>query len=380
MRKFIPILIILSTLCIQLSSGINYIVFPLRLYEQGNSNTLIGIAMAFEILATILLFQYMSRIVKKMGVIQTIIIATMMRSFVIYVLKFNDHFLLWLLGIFAYGLATSMLLVILQTWLNLTSTGKIKGLFIGLYSSSLSLGIALGPVALQFVKNPDQQFLLNTFIPLSTLLILGTVFKYKPKMADDERVRLRFIFKNAKMVMLSALVGGVCFFGLPSFLTIYGINNGLSPSESSFLLTMFMIGSVSIGVIISSLSAFVERIAILLISICLSVVCSVFLALAVYADLKIALILLLVWGGCMGGVYATGLGFIGETFRKEDQISANTSFVLMDALGGFAGLCIIGTTMDFIGSEGLTYTIAIIFTMYFIYIVNRLAAQFYHTK
>jgi len=374
-RKLIPFLIVLTTLSIQLSSGMNYVIFPLKLQEQGHSNTLIGLAMSFEILATILLFKHISIIVKRLGVIQTIIGASIMRSIVIYSLGFNDHYILWLLGIFIYGLSTSMLLVVIQTWLNLTSAGKLKGLFIGLYSSSLSLGIALGPIVLQFVSEEWLQFLVNAIFPLLTVLILINIFKYKPKIEASNTIRIKFIFRHSKIVMLSALVGGVCFFGLPSFLTIYGIDNGLTPSESSLLLTMFMIGSVCIGVVISSLSAFIERIVLLLVCIFLSVVCSVFLALAVFSDLKIALALLLIWGGCMGGVYATGLGFIGEIFRKEDQISANTSFILMDSLGGFMGLFIIGSTMDIFGSEGLTYTIVIIFTLFLFFITNHLASR-----
>ena len=375
MKKLIPFLIIITTLCIQLSSGMNYIIFPLKLQEQGHSNTLIGLAMSFEILATILLFKNISIVVKRLGVIQTIIGASVIRGLVIYSLGFNDSYILWLGGIFIYGLSTSMLLVVIQTWLNLTDTGKFKGLFIGLYSSSLSLGIALGPVLLQFISDSKLQSLVNAIVPLFSIVILMSIFKYKPKMGGNDSIRVGFIFKHSKIVMLSALVGGVCFFGLPSFLTIYGIDNGLTSNEASLLLTMFMIGSVCIGVIISSLSAFVDRIIILFVCVCLSVVCAVFLALAVFSDFGTALILLLIWGGCMGGIYATGLGFIGETFRKEDQISANTSFLLMDSLGGFVGLSIIGTSMDLMGSEGLTYIIVIVFTCYLFFITKQLAAK-----
>lgn len=375
MKKAIPFLIILTTLGIQVSSGINYVIFPLELQEQGNSNAFIGLAMSFEILAAILLFRNIAMIVKRLGVVQTIVGASIIRGLIIYFLGLNQYYVFWLLGIFMYGLSTSMLLVIIQTWLNLMETGKFKGLFIGLYSSSLSLGIALGPILLQFVSDPELQFLINAFIPLLAIGVLAGIFKYKPKMSVDKEVRLGFVFKHSKIVMLLALVGGVCFFGLPSFLTIYGIDNGLTSSQASLLLTMFMIGSVSIGLVISSLSGFIDRAVILFVCVCLSVVCAVFLALAVFSHPEIALILLLIWGGCMGGIYATCLGFIGEIFRKEDQISANTSFVLMDALGGFVGLFIIGTSMDFLGSEGLTYTIVIAFMGYLVFITKQLASK-----
>ncbi len=375
LKKIIPLLIIVVTFSVQLSSGINYIIFPLTMQEQGYSTMWIGIVMSFEILATIMLFKHISLIVLKLGVVQTIVGASLIRSICIYSLSFNESFYGWLSGVFIYGLATSMLLVVIQTWLNLIAKGKIKGLLLGLYSASLSLGIASGPIILQFITTKEFQFITNTIIPVIPIALLFIGIKQRPSIQVSSEIRLKYVFKQAKIVMLSALVGGICFFGLPSFLTIYGIANGLSPYQASLLVTMFMLGSVSIGTLVSSLSAFVDNIRIIYACVCISVICAVFLALAVYASQGIALIMLVIWGGCMGGIYATGLGYIGRVFRKEDQISANTSFVFMDALGGFLGLCIIGTSMDFIGSEGLTYTIVIASTMYLIFITKRSIAK-----
>ncbi|MFC5045269.1 MFS transporter [Aquimarina hainanensis] len=368
--RIIPVIIIISTFCVQVSSGINYIIFPLTMQAQNYTTTWIGIVMSFEILATLLLFKHVSLAVRKLGITQTIVGASMIRMFCIYFLGMNESFIGWLLGVFMYGLATSMLLVVIQTWLNLMAKGKLKGLFLGLYSASLSLGIASGPVVLQFIDDMNVRFLLNSMLPVIPIFLLIGI-RQKPSIHTDTTIRLGFIFKYAKIVMLSALLGGVCFFGLPSFLTIYGVANGLSYSESSLLVTMFMIGSVSIGTLVSSLSVFIDRIRIIYACVFISVICAVFLALAVYASLGVALIMLIIWGGCMGGIYATGLGYIGKVFRKEDQISANASFVFMDALGGFLGVCIIGSSMDLIGKEGLTYTIVIAATLYLIFITKR---------
>jgi MFS family permease len=371
MKNFASIILIITTFIIQLSSGINYIVFPLSLQEQGYSVTLIGVAMSFEILATILLFKYISLTVKYLGIIPTLLIASVIRSTVIYFLGFNDSFTIWLLGIFVYGLATSMLLVVVQTWLNMIDTGKLKGLFLGLYSSSLSLGIAAGPILLYYFDNDSLGRKISVIIPFIPLIILAFIIKQRPIFNIDSKVRIKFVFRHSKVILLSAFVGGVCFFGLPSFLTIYGMANGLSAYQSSLLLTMFMIGSVCIGVLISWLSSYINKMRIIYICVFLSVVCAVFLSLAVYSSVEIAYVLLIIWGGCMGGIYASSLEYIGDLFREEDQISANTTFVLMDSLGGFIGLFAIGLSMEFIGSEGLTYVIVVISTCYLIYITKE---------
>jgi MFS family permease len=57
----------------------------------------------------------------------------------------------------------------------------------------------------------------------------------------------------------------------------------------------------------------------------------------------------------MGGIYAIGLTSIGDRFSRSEQISANTTFTLMDSLGGILGLVMIGLIMDAVGPEGMTY-------------------------
>jgi MFS family permease len=375
LKKFAAIILIITTFITQLSSGINYVVFPLTLQEQGYSITLIGVAMSFEILAIILLSKYISLTVKYLGVILTLLITSVIRSVVIYFLGFNDDFIIWLLGIFIYGLTTSMLLVVVQTWLNMIDVGKLKGLFLGLYSSALSLGIAAGPILLHYIVSDSLKNIVSIIIPFLPLAFLIFIIKQKPVFSEDSKVRTLFVFKHAKVVLLSAFVGGVCFFGLPSFLTIYGIENGLSSSQASLLLTMFMIGSVSIGALISWMSSFIDTLKIIYICCCFSVVCAVFLSLAVYSSVEIAYVLLVIWGGCMGGIYASSLEYIGGLFRKEDQISANTTFVLMDSLGGFIGLFAIGLSMEFIGGEGLTYVIVLFSVCYLVYITKEFSKK-----
>jgi len=375
MKIFVPITIIITTLTIQLSSGLNYVIFPQVLSEQGYSNTFVGFAMSFEIVSTLILYKKLSEIVKKLGVVKIVIFASLARSLSIYFLAYVNHYALWLSGIFIYGLMTTLLLVVLSTWLNMVSVGKLKGFIIGLYSSALSCGIALGPVVYysykKFASSETEPFWVNALIALIPILILSFIFNNKPSLESGEKVRFKFIFRHAKAIMLSAFVGGICFFGLPSFLVLYGTANGLTTDSAGFLLTMFMLGSVSIGLVVSSLSSFFDKRLIILVCVSISSLCAVFLSLSVYTHLYTALALMFLWGGCMGGIYATGMSFIGERFRTEDQVSANMSYVLMDSVGGLVGLCIIGGSMDLIGAEGLSYTVVIFSTTYLLFILSR---------
>jgi MFS family permease len=363
--------LIFVALFVQFSSGLNYILVPLAMIKQNFSESFVGIALAFEILATVILFKKMSDLVRHIGMARTLIYASMLRfSVVLWYAQINERWL-WLVAIFVYGLATALILVVVQTWLNTQNLGKAKGLFMGLYSSALSCGIAAAPVAFYVYTSlgitefsPFYIGAVGTLIPV--LLLLPSLGK-APTTEKSKQIRFGYIFGNSKRVMLSALAGGVCFYGLPSFLTIYGIRNKMEAEQAGFLMTMFMLGSVSLGLIGSSVSAFINTGRLVLIYMAVSAVCAVFLSLVVYTDYIAALILLFVWGGCMGSIYAIGLTIIGEHFRQKDQVSANVSYVLMDSLGGLFGLCVIGVAIDYFSVEGLSYTIAATCSVYLVY-------------
>jgi len=85
----------------------------------------------------------------------------------------------------------------------------------------------------------------------------------------------------------------------------------------------------------------------------------------------VALLMLYLWGGLMGGIYAVCLTIVGERFRLEDQVSANITYVLMDAAGGFIGVFLIGVAMDVAGPEGLAYVIVSASISYFIFALSR---------
>ncbi|MBF0301058.1 MAG: MFS transporter [Oligoflexia bacterium] len=175
---------------------------------------------------------------------------------------------------------------------------------------------------------------------------------------------------NAILILLiSSLVGGITFYGLPAFLTLYGMMNKLSIERSAYLITMFMLGSITLGFLISSLSDRFNRIHVITFCVFVGLLSSIYLPLAIYSYPQ-ALFLLFLWGGVSGGIYASGLAKVGEIFRKEDQISANVAYSLMDCIGGVVGVFLMGFTMDMVGSDGPIYVIITAAIFYFIYMLS----------
>lgn len=363
--------IIIGTACVQLAVGMNTVLFPLSLQSFGYSKTLIGVCLSLDIVAVVLISSYLSLIIAKVGIGKAIFVSTLIRAFCLFVLSQTQNYFLWALCIFFFGMNTNIMLISLQTWINTIQFKGIKGLIIGIFSSALSFGTAMGPIVANFTgTNGKIAFYVNIAIVLFTALPFIFFAKKIPKLDSPPKPRILYAFRTAKVLMISSFVGGITFYGLPAFLTIYGMMNKLSVERSAFLISMFMLGSITLGFLISSLSDKFNRIHMITLCVFVGLLSAIYLPLAIYTYTE-ALMLLFIWGGVSGGIYAIGLARVGEIFRIEDQVSANVAYSLMDCAGGVLGVLLMGLAMDFAGSDGPIYVIIIGAIFYFIYMLSN---------
>ena len=365
--------LILATAVVQAAVGFNTVLFPVRLESYGFSKGLIGLCLAFEMGAVLSIVSSIDRIMARLGLAGTMALATGVRLLMLLLLSSSRSLPIWCLGVFCFGIGTYLCLISLQTWVNAIPLGKLRGLVSGCYSSALSLGTASGPILFNQVSTAEgtQAFQANMMIVLVALLLIVPFLNRSPRITGQGRLRLGYVIRMAKVPMLSSFVGGVTFFGLPAFLTLYGMMNGLPVQRASLLLTAFMLGSVTLGLVVSSISDRVNRTLLTILCVLIGVVCAVYLPLGIY-NYGIALGLLFVWGGAAGGIYATGLATVADLFRQEDQVSANVAYSILDNVGGIIGVLLIGFLMGAGISDGIVYVIVLTALSYFIYCLAQL--------
>ncbi len=365
--------LILATAVIQAAVGFNTVLFPVRLESYGFSKSLIGLCLAFEMGAVVSIVSSIDQILARLGLVGTMALATGVRLVMLLLLSGTRSLPIWCVGVFCFGIGTYLCLISLQTWVNAVPLGRLRGLVSGCYSSALSLGTASGPILFNQVGSAEgnQAFQANMLIVLVALLLIVPFLNQAPRISGQGRLRLGYVIRMAKVPMLSSFVGGVTFFGLPAFLTLYGMMNGLTVQRASLLLTAFMLGSVSLGLLISSLSDRINRTLLTILCVLVGVICAVYLPLGIY-NYGIALSLLFVWGGAAGGIYATGLATVADLFRQEDQVSANVAYSILDNIGGIFGVLLIGLLMGAGLSDGIVYVIVLTAVSYFIYCLAQI--------
>jgi MFS family permease len=207
---------------------------------------------------------------------------------------------------------------------------------------------------------------------LSTIAVLPIMLGrlFAPRFERTESASLVRAVRLAPAIMFAVAVCGVSILGLQSFITVYGMSNGLGLSEASLLLTAFMLGSILLEMPVAWLSDFFDRRYVMIALVLLSLIAAVYLPIAIY-DPWSARVLLFLWGGVIGGLYSICLAVTAERFTGPDLVAANAAFSIMDASGGMVGILAIGLAMQLLGVDGLPYVIMFASVAYFSFALTR---------
>jgi len=382
---------VFSTFIVSISVGMNAIIFPVTMESQGLSNTLIGTILSLEVAASLIVCLSIVRILSFVHFNLGFLITTIIRVGALLALVFWQDVTSWIFFVFLHGIGVFGFLILMQTWANAIPFKKFKGLMVALYSTSISLGVAAGPVVLRFVpefaptleslsvsllgmpiENPElqTQFLASAF--LSTVAIVPVVLfmNMVPKFEFAKGTSLIRIIKKSPAVMFAVAMAAVSYYGVSSFITLYGITNNLSVETAALLLTFFMLGSLALETPISFLSDFLDRRYVIMVAVLISIVCAVTLPITIYRPYQ-AYALLFVWGGIIGAIYSVALTVLGERHEGEELVAANAAYSLMEGVGGTFGVMFIGFAMDVFDSDGLPYIIMFAGIAYFSFALTR---------
>ena len=387
-----------ATFLLAVAMGLSAVIIPTTLQNDGISNTLIGLIMSLETIASILISLLFPLFLRFVSMKTGLLISTIFRIPSLLLLAYFSNPFIWASAVFFNGVGCFSFLILLQTWIVGMKFKKNKGLMVALYSTSLSLGLATGPILLEYSKalvplaipymmdiytskthTPDvaalvmqtrYYFILTAFISLLALLPILIGFLSVPSVKFKGSSGVWKTIMQAKGPMFAVAMAGVSFFGVCAFITLYGLKNQLTLQESALLLTCFMIGSLMLETPLTWASDYIDRRYVIVIAAFLSMLCAVYLPIAIYVNYQ-AFILLFIWGGVIGSIYSTALALIGDKYEGDALVAANAGYSLMDAAGGTVGILLIGYTMDAFGSDGLPYVIMLSSILYFSFALTR---------
>lgn len=375
--------IFFSMLAMGTSAGMNAVLFPVTMKEGGSQNLLIGAVLSLEMGAIILANMILPRVRAFLHTRRVMIISMFLRIFPLLVMPFlvEPHY--WVVLIIIHGIGMFTFQMLLQIWLNTIPIKKCRGLMMASWGTALSVGLTFGPMIVQHAESKaladmvynipvlrcfheHVPFLISAWISLLASLPIMIGWKFVPMLQGDRNIKMLTIIRRVPVVMATGLLVGVSIFGMQSFITLYGMMNNLNVYDALLLLSAFMFGGLTLEALITSLSDLFDRSKVMMLTAATGLICAACLPIAIYNQYQ-SWLLLYIWGGVAASMFSVCAAIIGESFKDNELIAANTTFFTMYVIGGCIGTFMIGATMEFVQSDGLPYSIMIATVIYITY-------------
>lgn len=353
--------VLASTLGLGLAYGIGYTITAVRFQEWGASGLLIGVAGAVPSLAVVLLVPFVPRLAGRHGTVPVMVAGAALVAASFVLMPVLEGVGWWLLLRLLSGVGLTLPWLVGETWINTVVTDRVRGRVLGLYAMLLFSGWAAGPVLLDRMgtTGPAPYAVAVAAMALCAAPLVAAR-RLAPAVPAHGRVSLRAAAALAPLAMAAAAVGGVAEFGYISLLPAYALEAGASTQSSLRLLTVLLVGGITLQLLVGWLADHVDRARMLAaLGALLAVGAAGFAALVGQGGLT-AYAAAFALGGVVVAFYAVGLTMLGQQVATGQLAVANAGFLVSYELGATVGPVLGGAAMDLWRPHGLAVLVALV--------------------
>ena len=355
-------LLIAMSSCLAVAALIHGLTLPLLsliLKRHGVDGTLIGINTAAQYLSVFIAAPFVTPLLRRCGPAVMMVGSVVAAALVFVILPIYIDVYFWFALRLILGIALSFLWIAGEAWVCHIAEEGTRGRVVAVYAAVTSVGFALGPLLLAGVGSEGwTPFLVSAGLMLVAALPLGMMIKDSPRLEGrPSGGLLKFVFLApvAMGVYLLMAAGDAV---LLTFLPIYAMHAGLPEVGALSLLTVMALGVIVTQLPIGWLADHMNCMTLML----LAVVTLAFGAAALpwaISSTPWNAVLLLVVGAAYGAIYSISLVLVGRRFKGADLGPVMTARSILFCVGSMAGPPISGGAMDWVGPDGLPWSLLV---------------------
>jgi MFS family permease len=353
--------------------GLGLPLLSIIMEKRGISSTMIGINSAMAGVAAMAAAPFTTRLAHAWGTSTTMLLAILLSAISGFGFYYIENFWLWFPLRLVFHGAITTLFILSEFWINAAAPPRRRGLVLGIYATVLSLGFATGPLLFSILGSDGvlpfavgAAIILLAAIPIYIARAESPIIDEKPELHFMRYVLLVPTATAAVFIFGAVEVGGLSLF------PIYATRAGFSEQQAALLLTVMGIGNMAFQIPLGMLSdRMKDRRSLLTIMAVIGLVGALSLPL-VSQNWVLMAVVLLVWGGCVAGLYTVGLSHLGSRLVGADLAAANAAFIFCYAVGTVIGPQAIGAAMDVSGNDGFAWAIVGFFGFYLVLSLARI--------
>jgi MFS family permease len=352
--------IIATVTVFAVAQGLTYPLLSFILERQGTTPGLIGLSAAMTPLGFIVSSPLIPALARRVGAARLAILCSMLAAAILAAIGWMQEVWAWMPLRFLLGFFANPLYVVSETWLISITPASRRGRILGLYSSIVSAGFALGPLSLGLVGTQGwAPFSVGIVAFLVCGLIVVGVVPRLPKMPHDgEAASVRGFFTLAPLLLFAVFTAAAFEQVVMSLLAVYGGALGSSEARIASLIACFTAGNAVLQILLGRAAERFGSARPLLF--CVLACLAGCLLLPMLFGVWLVWPLVFLWGGVSFGIYTMALIQLGERFTGQAVIAGAAAFALVWGTGGIVGSPVTGLAMQLIGHQGLPASLGLL--------------------
>ena len=337
-----------------------YTVIVILQKYAGYSEFLIGSIASFGPLGLIFSGFFVTKLLKKFGFYKIIFISAVTQGLCIILMLEFFHPINLSMCFFIFGIMGGLTWMTMDTWVNIVSNNSNRGKSIGIYNSSVTTGLALGPLIVGVMGTSSR-------LPVTVCMIL-VGFKIISLISIKKYVNQVIVPEQSSKMKFSILaISPFVFFAIfcaviedSSFLALFPafmINDFFTDKQIGLYIFIGGLFGVLCQPFIGALSDnFNKRIIIFLLL--FSHICWLMLLNFSNSNPYLIIFALMISGFASTSLYTVTLAYLGERINVTDIAFATSLFIIIYELGEYLGPIIVGFNMSIYGNSGFIYTLS----------------------
>jgi MFS family permease len=349
-------------------------LLSIELARMGASSTLVGLNTAVGGLASILTVPFVPRIAARLGVVRYLMLSLVLGALTLVAFKPLDGIIAWFVLRFVLSVMLGALFVLSEFWINDVAPPARRGFVMGLYSSVLAVGFALGPSLLAVLGTRGYApYLAGAGLFLVAIVPVWLARDLAPDIEDTGSRRFFSYVRVAPAAILASLVYGAVETGGFAILPLYGMRLGYDVKAAASLVSAMALGNALFQIPFGLLADRIgDRRRVLLIAALGGALGAALIPIAAAASFPLLFGLLFVWGGIAGTLYTVGLAHLGARLRGRDLVGANAVFIVFYDVGLTLGPAFLGRSLDLAPPQGFAHALCGVFLAYAALVLWRL--------
>jgi MFS family permease len=342
------------------AQGLTYPLLSFILERQGTTPGLIGLSAAMTPLGFILSAPFIPALARCVGGGRLAILCSMLAAATLIAIAWTGDVWAWMPLRFLLGFFANPLYVISETWLISITPASRRGRIMGLYSSVVSGGFAIGPLSLGLVGSegwPSFAIGIAAFL-LCGAIVLAVVPRLPEMPHEGEATSVGGFFARAPLLLFAVLSAAVFEQVVMSLFAVYGAALGSAEARTASLIACFTAGNAVLQILLGRAAERLGSTRAMLLCVLISLAGCLLLPPLFEAWLVWPLVF--VWGGVSFGIYTMALIQLGERFTGQALIAGTAAFAFAWGTGGIAGSPATGLAMQLIGHQGLPLSLGLL--------------------